>query len=420
MRKPGATQIVAYSVIAVLYLVISLLFFFLLRGEGRRSSLLLEHEAERTVSDLLESYRGRWITDALESDSRILGFGIYDSGGDRIDGWGRAPALVDPDSLSSVSSRFTYLQDRKSLILMRRIGLMPGMRYGQMGQMMRRHNMAAFLFLEFDIARGWGVLTLYNLASLLMPFLLLGVAAVIVALYRRNRVYRARLATQEQLVRLGEAARTLSHEIKNPLGAIRIQTGYLKKVLPADTHGELAVIEEEVQRLDLLTQRVGDFLRDPRGEPENVDMDPFLRGLLKRFEGEISYANRCQKTAIARFDRERLRSVLENLIQNALESREDPGGHTRVPNKQDGPPVAIDLSETQSRLRLRVLDRGKGLPQEAREKIFDPFFTSKTTGSGIGLSISKRFVEAAGGELVLAARAGGGTEATILFESRQA
>jgi two-component system sensor histidine kinase HydH len=62
-----------------------------------------------------------------------------------------------------------------------------------------------------------------------------------------------------------------------------------------------------------------------------------------------------------------------------------------------------------------VLDRGEGIPQEVAEKIFDPFYTSKIDGSGVGLSISKRFVEAAGGKLSVQNRKDGGSEARIVL-----
>jgi len=77
--------------------------------------------------------------------------------------------------------------------------------------------------------------------------------------------------------------------------------------------------------------------------------------------------------------------------------------------------VEIVASVLKGKIEIAVLDRGEGIPQEEAEKIFDPFYTSKINGSGVGLSIAKRFVEAAGGKLSVRNRKGGGGEARIVL-----
>jgi two-component system sensor histidine kinase HydH len=226
-------------------------------------------------------------------------------------------------------------------------------------------------------------------------------------LYWRNAAYRKKLSAQQQLVRLGQVSRTLSHEIRNPLSAIRIQTGILKKTLPESGGEELKVIDEEVQRLALLTERVGDFLRDPLGSPEKIELAGFIRELTRRCERPIAFASQAQAGVRARVDPQRFRSVLENLIRNAIESME--GRETR----RSPAPVEIFLAARKGRVEISVLDRGRGIPPELRDRIFDPFTTGKVRGSGIGLSICRRFVEAAGGRISLSDRPGGGTEARI-------
>jgi len=95
---------------------------------------------------------------------------------------------------------------------------------------------------------------------------------------------------------------------------------------------------------------------------------------------------------------------MENLINNALESQ------TAF---AEPPPVEIRLSVSRNQVEIEVLDRGEGVPEGAGQKIFDPFYTNKTRGSGVGLSISKRFVEAVGGVLKVQGRRGGGTRAVV-------
>jgi anti-sigma regulatory factor (Ser/Thr protein kinase) len=105
-------------------------------------------------------------------------------------------------------------------------------------------------------------------------------------------------------------------------------------------------------------------------------------------------------------DPERLRSVFENLIRNAVESGDNPD---EVSVSIECPPRKRGKEE----VRVIVRDRGKGVSEADLPRVFDPFFTRKSTGTGIGLSISKRFIEAAGGTITLANRQGGGAEATV-------
>jgi signal transduction histidine kinase len=99
------------------------------------------------------------------------------------------------------------------------------------------------------------------------------------------------------------------------------------------------------------------------------------------------------------FDKERFRSVLENLFLNALESG----------SKSDD--IRAEIKENDGRVRIEVLDRGKGVENETLPRMFDPFFTTKSRGTGVGLSVIKRFVEAAGGTVFMFNREGGGAAA---------
>jgi two-component system sensor histidine kinase HydH len=300
-----------------------------------------------------------------------------------------------------------FNEDRRTLTLIRWSGMMPGMMemHRHMPRMMRPENLQ-LLFLELAVEDYWSARRTFKTAGFLAPLLILLVIAFVGYLYHKNVLYRRTLASQQQLAQLGEASRTLSHEIKNPLSAIRIQTGILRKTLPDENRDDLRIIEEEVSRLTLLTDRIGDFLRDPVGQPEEIDLDSFIRGMILRYEHRIVYTNEAQIDIQIRFDGQRLRSVMENLINNALESQ------THIP---EAPPMEIALSASRNRVEIAVLDRGEGVPADAGEKIFDPFYTNKISGSGVGLSICKRFVEAAGGSLKIQSRKDGGTRAVVVL-----
>jgi signal transduction histidine kinase len=240
------------------------------------------------------------------------------------------------------------------------------------------------------------------------------IAAAFIALFMSNLRYRKNAEERETLARLGESARTLAHEIRNPLGAIRIQTALARQRLPGEALPELDAIDEETERLGSLSRRVGDFLKDPSGHPERVELAPFLVELASRSPYNPRFdSDGC--TATVAFDPALLRSALENLLRNASESYE---GLAEGEAKQ-GRPIELALSRGQGREAHRavivVRDRGVGIPVGAREKIFDPFFTDKVQGSGIVLPLARRFVEAARGSLNLLPREGGGTVARIVL-----
>ena len=99
-------------------------------------------------------------------------------------------------------------------------------------------------------------------------------------------------------------------------------------------------------------------------------------------------------------DRERIRSVLDNLVTNALEA----GGAGQV---------QLAAFREGSSVRIIVADRGAGIEAADQDRLFDPFYTSKSKGSGLGLAIARSFAEGAGGSLSLAPRPGGGTVASL-------
>ncbi|MCR5761063.1 MAG: HAMP domain-containing histidine kinase [Sphaerochaetaceae bacterium] len=221
---------------------------------------------------------------------------------------------------------------------------------------------------------------------------------IIFNVYNSNRKYKKEIARNENLVKLGTAVRTLTHEIKNPLSAITIQTGLLHKLLPEEYEGDLDVIDHEVVRITNLTTRVSEFLKNPVGTPQEIELVSFISDIARLFKQEIKIDCQNMKKIHVLFDADRARSVFENLIKNATESCEGRDAEVEVVIRKKKDNVYVD-----------VMDRGDGISDEAMKKIFDPFFTTKIHGSGIGLSISNQFVSAAGGALRISPRDGGGT-----------
>ena len=392
-----------------------------------RARILVEYEADRTASSLADALRFAGSLDAGTLDPRIKSFALYGPSGQAAARLGNAPEVF---SIDQARPGFTYDARRRLLTLVRVFGMggpgtrgMMGMR-GMMGTqgMMREdpgpgqgpgpgprgpfHGPGGSLLLSMDISSYYRQQALYRSAAVLAPFAIAGIAALFFSLLASNIRHRRRAEERETLARLGESARTLAHEIRNPLGAIRIQTSLLRKKISGGDSRQLDVIDEEVERLSLLTRRVSDFMKNPRGTPQRIMVEDFLRELGAKLPAQYVFttAGDQSRTSVI-FDAELLRSVVENLVRNAHESYDEAGG----------PPgqVEVELSREKGRVVVSVRDRGRGIPPELSEKVFDPFFTDKVHGSGVGLSLSRRVVEAAGGTLTLLQRRGGGTEARV-------
>ena len=432
----------------LLFMGLGVLCVVLLTGESRRARILVEYEADRIASSLADTFRAQGSLDQAALDPRIRGFGLYATGGDVVVRTGEAPAAFDA---GNARNGFRYDRGRRLLTLERLLGaggpgmMGPGMmgpgagpgfpfpmdrgmmggatgggmmggrgpavpgpsKPGASGRRSGLRGPAGALFLSMDISAYYRSRTLYRAAAVASPFVVAALAALFLSLLASNLRHRRRAQEQETLARLGESARTLAHEIRNPLGAIRIQTGLLRRKLPGEASPQLDAIEEEVQRLSLLSRQVSDFLKNPRGDPKGILLDGFLRELAARQPPPVSYSTSKEaRGAAVTMDAELLRSVMENLVRNAHESYPDGEGD-----------VEVALSRERGSVVIAVRDRGRGIPPELSEKVFDPFFTDKVHGSGVGLSLSRRFVEAAGGTLTLLRRGGGGTEARITLPS---
>ncbi len=390
---------------ALLFAGLALLVGLFVAAESRKARILFEYEADRIAAALLDGFRESGAAAAGGLDPRIEAFGVYRPTGEPVAVFGSVPAALAPEEAARA---FRYDAAAATLTLVRPIGSGAAPMQGMMrdgpagrGPGMMAAGRGGTLYLRLDAGAFSRARRLYATATVLAPLAVAGIAAAFFFLLLSNFRYRRRALEQETLARLGESARTLAHEIRNPLGAIRMQTALLRRAA-GDTH-ELDVIDEEVERLNTLSRRVGDFLKSPAGAPERIALGEYLRELARRSPYPLHVPPKLPDAAV-RFDKALLRSVIENLSRNAYESYDE------LPGER---PIEVGLSREDGRVVLTVRDRGKGVPEGLAEKVFDPFFTDKIHGSGIGLPLSRRFVEAAGGTLTLRPRDGGGTEARV-------
>ena len=245
------------------------------------------------------------------------------------------------------------------------------------------------------------------------------VGSVVEQLHARHR----EVMHADQLAAVGQLAAGLAHELRNPLMCMKTL------VQSARTHGDVAhfdshdltVLDEEISRLENLLQAFLDFARPARTETREVDITHVVRQtaslLSRRAEGR-NVTIECllpKRPLLVQVDEAQLRQVLLNLLLNALDAVQN-GGAIWIDARHDDDGLSNVGSNdgSQPYIRLRVADNGRGLPADDRDRIYEPFFSTKDTGLGLGLAISQRITDAHGGELVAMDREGGGT----IFEIR--
>lgn len=396
--------------------VITLVFAFLLVLVIILSSSLVEAEnlrrenaVERAYSDILMTLRMGGDVGRMMADESVLGFGYYTHMGTPLYIWGdayqRLPLTSFPSGSDINGSYTSYDNETDTIESVRYVSSVmasPDSLIRSGGSVIEYPDL---IYISFDASHYAERVRFMIATSFLACIGIFAIYLIVLHIFSQNSRYRETLRRQESLVRLGQAARTLTHEIKNPLSAIRLEIAILKRNAPESLKDDVAIIDHETDRLTKLTDKVSDYLRNPLGNPELLDIVQEIQFLLSLFPSGVRLSQSSTEGLFIYFDKDRLRSVLENLIKNGVEAC-------------DGMDVDVEISVAageRSRCIITVSDRGCGLDSSDLRHIFDPFYTTKIHGSGIGLSISQQFVEAAGGRLSLSPRQGGGTKAEVVL-----
>lgn len=400
------------------YAILVILIMFLFSALKEREDLKLQTEAEKSFNTIFFHLQEDPIRASSElQDNGIIGVGLYTNLGKNMLMLGSVPQLL-PSSYSTSLGNWgstegggiaTYNDKTDTVEYIRYINRLTLLFDVIDKNVINLNNFTtpsmAFPDVLYIVLEGKDY---HNMIVTMVVYLVLGLILLTVIfifiyhIYNNNRGYRETLEKQRSLVNLGQAARTLTHEIKNPLSSVNIQLAILRLKINPKYKPNLEVIQSEMDRVKGLTDKVSEFLYNPLGVPEKIDLKPFIVDLISKFGTPVQLYMDEDFTVL--FDRDRARSVFENLIKNAIESGDDPKVE-----------VIISRGVKSKTVKLEVKDRGIGLPEGAKDQIYNPFYTTKTTGSGIGLSISRQFITARNGSIMLYPREGGGTVAEVIL-----
>ncbi len=225
----------------------------------------------------------------------------------------------------------------------------------------------------------------------------------------------ARLRRAESLAGLTTLAAGVAHEIKNPLGSMSIHIQLIQKALAADTTDEsliqnhLDIIDEEINRLNGI---VVDFLfavRPMDTRVEERDVNEILADVLELVKVELEQSGiRCERELDpdlpeVMIDEKYMKQAFLNCIKNAIAAMPE-GGVLRVRSGRRGDMAAVDFSDT-----------GRGISEENIEKIFEPYFTTKDFGSGLGLTVVYKILKEHMGDITVQSKENEGTTFTLLI-----
>ena len=219
---------------------------------------------------------------------------------------------------------------------------------------------------------------------------------------------RERELEAERLRAFGEVARRVAHEIKNPLTAMRIAVDQLQRTdgqTDARTEVAVEVLSAETDRLERLAKEFADFGRLPEGPPSEVDLVELLEELgqtaVPAGVAVTVRANGGRRTVMGHY--EPLRRAFSNLLRNAAEAMQGRGA------------IEVGVTGDGSGLAVTIADHGPGIPEDLRQRVFEPYFTTKADGTGLGLALVRQTFEAHRGTITVAETPGGGATFAIVF-----
>ena len=227
------------------------------------------------------------------------------------------------------------------------------------------------------------------------------------------------LRRSESLAAVGQATAQVAHEIRNPLGSIRLGVSMLRdSVSDSDALNTIELVERGIKHLNKLVVDVTQYSRQKELERSTVDLHESLERSIDLVTDKIREKNAtlekhyADDEIVGHWDPYQLRQVFVNVIANAVDASQE-NSAVLITTEVLAPEIDGDGQPPKNYARITIADQGKGMDQVTRDRIFEPFFSTKKRGTGLGLAIVKQIVELHGGRISVASEPGKGSKFNI-------
>ena len=221
------------------------------------------------------------------------------------------------------------------------------------------------------------------------------------------------LATSEREQAWREMAKQVAHEIKNPLTPMRLSVqSFQRKFNPDDENIHQKVTEysntliQQIDTMSSIASAFSNFAKMPAQQSEELDVVHVVKLALDIFNEHYITYNPKEKEIIANFDRTQLIRVVTNLVKNGIQA---------IPENSENPKIEVKVYSERDTVNISVEDNGSGILEDNKPKVFEPKFTTKTSGMGLGLAMVKNIVETYKGSITFSSEYGKGTIFTVSF-----
>ena len=222
-----------------------------------------------------------------------------------------------------------------------------------------------------------------------------------------------KLATGEREQAWREMAKQVAHEIKNPLTPMRLSVqSFQRKFDPTDPAIHQKVDEysktliQQIDTMSSIASAFSNFAKMPAQQNEMLNVVIIVKLALDIFNEDYITFVAEEEEIIAKFDRTQLIRVVTNLIKNGIQS---------IPEDAEDPKIIVNVTSQDSMVKITVQDNGIGISEDNKSKVFEPKFTTKTSGMGLGLAMVKNIVETYNGTITFISEKGKGTTFIVTF-----